>query len=130
MGRPDPGSLIFDAGPLIAFDRGDTVARGVVRRALARGSTIVVPAAVLAQVWRDPRRQARLARLIASEATQVDSLDRETAKTVGVICGRSDTADVVDASVVLSARLRGAVVFTSDAADLLRIDPGVALETL
>jgi len=41
---------------------------------------------------------------------------------------RGGTADVVDASVVVSARLHGATVVTSDPADLLRIDPALNIE--
>lgn len=130
MGGPGARSLVFDAGPLIAFDRDSTKARGLIRRALDRGSAIVIPAPVLAQVWRDPRRQARLARLIASETTLIDALDGETAKAAGALCGRSGTSDVVDVSVVLSARLRRSIVVTSDAADLLRIDPSLDVESV
>ncbi len=128
MGGPGPRSLVFDAGPLIALDKGDTAARGFLRRTLERGWTIVVPAAVLAQVWRDPRRQARLAGLIASETTSVDVLDSDTAKAVGLLCKISGTSDVVEASVVLSARLRYAAVVTSDASDLRRIDPSIEMD--
>ena len=128
MGGVGPRALLLDAGALIAFEKEGRSARELVRQALRRGATVIVPAPVLAQVWRDPRRQAPLARLIGSETTRVDSLDLETAKAVGVICGKSGTADVVDASVVVSARLHGATVVTSDPADLLRIDPALNIE--
>jgi len=125
MGGPGPRPLVLDTGGLIALEKGDRLAREILRRAVDSGAPVVVPAAVLAQAWRDPRRQARLARLIASETTSIDVLDGDTAKAVGIICERSGTSDVVDASVVLSARLHEAVVVTSDAEDLRRIDPAL-----
>lgn len=65
--------------------------------------------------------------MIASETTSIDVLDGETAKAIGILCERSGTSDVVDASVVLSARVHEAVVVTGDAADLRRIDPTLAV---
>lgn len=130
MGEAGARSLVLDAGALIAFERADRLARSLVKEAVDRGSPILVPAAVLAQVWRDGRRQARLARLIASETTEIDVLDGDTAKAVGTVCGRSGTSDVVDGSVVLSASLHGAIVLTGDAADLLRIDPSLDVRTV
>lgn len=130
MGAAGPRPVVLDAGPLIAFDQGDGLARRLIQRAVAHGGAVIVPAAVVAQVWRDPRRQARLARLIASETTKVDVLDADAARAVGAICGRSRTSDVVDASVVLTARLHRAVVVTSDAGDLLRIDPSLEVHSL
>lgn len=130
MGRPRPQALVLDAGSLIALDKGDREARAIIRRAVDRGAALVIPAAVLAQVWRDGRRQARLARLIASETTEIDVLDGDTAKAVGTVCGRSGTSDVVDGSVVIAGRLHRAGVVTSDAADLLRIDPSLDVRTV
>jgi hypothetical protein len=57
----------------------------------------------------------------------VQQLDREEAQAAGVICGRSKTRDVVDASVVLLARRHAAKVITSDPDDLGRIDPSLTL---
>lgn len=123
MGAEGPRPIAIDAGPLIAFERADERARRLIDRALEAGAALIVPAAVLAEVWRDGRRQARLARLIAGENTRVDVLDENTAKAVGEICARSGTSDIADASLALSARARGARVVTADAADLRRIDP-------
>jgi len=130
MGDAGARALVLDAGALIAFEREDRRARSLLREAVKARRALIVPAPVLAQVWRDPRRQARLAYLIALETTHIDDLDERTAKVVGATCGRSGTSDVVDASVVLSARLHRAVVVTSDPADLLRIDPSLEVEPL
>jgi hypothetical protein len=55
-------------------------------------------------------------------------LDDAAARAVGQLCGATRTKDVVDASVVLCAQMRGDVVLTSDPEDLLRIDAGLVLE--
>jgi predicted nucleic acid-binding protein len=53
----------------------------------------------------------------------VQALDFEEAQASGVLCGKSKTRDVIDASVALLARRHSAKVVTSDPDDLLRIDP-------
>jgi hypothetical protein len=119
---------VLDAGALVAFERGDR--RMVLLFETIRGGAerVIVPAGVLAQVWRDGSRQARLAALVGDHRTQVDPLDESVAKAAGVLCGLSRTRDVVDASVAVSARLAGnAVVVTSDADDLRRCDPRLVL---
>jgi len=119
--------VTLDAGALIAFERGDQRIRALVQEARATGASLGVPAAVLAQVWRDGARQARLAALVGSRTVEVVVLDTVTAKAVGRLCGLTGTADVVDASVVLAARARSDRVVTSDPADLAAIDPGLEL---
>ena len=84
---------------------------------------LVVPAGVVAQVWRDGRTQARLARLLGSDTVEVDALTDQRARAAGQLCGVAKTTDIVDASVVLCARERGGGVITSDAGDLLALDP-------
>jgi hypothetical protein len=118
---------VLDAGALIAFERNDRRVRTLVELALQMGGALHVPGGVVAQVWRDGGRQARLARLLGSGLLQVTALDREEAQATGVVCGRSGTPDVVDASVVLLARRHAAVVVTSDPSDLKRIDPSLEL---
>lgn len=123
MGKESARALVLDAGPLISFDRADRRARLLVHEAVEAGVRLIVPAPVLAEVWRDGRRQARLARLIAAGGTRVDPLDENAGKAVGEICGRSGTSDIADASLVLSARVHRARVVTGDGADIRRIDP-------
>ena len=131
MGREGlAASGVLDAGALIAFERGDQETRAIIRRIRDRGGILIVPAPVLAQVWRGGARQARLAILVRAEDTLVEALDGEAARAVGVLLGRSGTADVVDASVVLSAWRHKAPVLTSDPDDLRRIDPQLAIEAV
>jgi hypothetical protein len=84
---------------------------------------MVIPAGVLAQVWRDGSRQVRLAALVGARGVQVIALTEGMAKAAGQLCGLRGTADIIDASVVLTAREAAAIVITSDAADIRRLDP-------
>ncbi|MGI8425821.1 MAG: PIN domain-containing protein [Actinomycetota bacterium] len=113
----------FDSGALIAFERNDRAVVAVVARACEAGDLLAVPAGVVAQVWRDGRRQARLAKLLRSSCIKVIPLDDEQARAVGQLCGVSGTEDIVDASVAFCARQKGQTVLTSDAEDIRRIDP-------
>jgi hypothetical protein len=94
---------------------------------MVHAGVLHVPAGVVAQVWRDGKRQARLARLLGSGLISVHALSFDEAQAVGVLCGQSRSSDVVDASVALLARRFRAAVVTSDANDLRRIDPSVDL---
>lgn len=123
MGAPGARPVVADTGALIAFDRG--VQRVVF--ALSEAAAVHVPAGVLAQAWRDPKRQARLARLSAAQQTSIEPLDGPAAKAVGLLCAASSTNDVTDAHVVQVARQFDGVVFTSDPEDLRRIDPRIEL---
>lgn len=129
MGARRARPVVFDAGALIAFERNDPKLRTLVDLALAHGAILHVPAGVVAQVWRDGRRQARLARLLGSGFVKVQALDQAEAEAAGVVCGISGTPDIVDASVVLLARRHQAKVVTSDADDLRHIDPTLDLVT-
>ena len=84
---------------------------------------MVIPAGVLAQVWRDGSRQVRLAALLSAQGVQVAALPEGLAKAAGQLCGLRGTADVIDASVVLAARDAAAIVVTADADDIRRLDP-------
>lgn len=130
MGRSGPRPVVLDSGALIAFERADRHVRATIRRATEAGRGILVPAGVVAEVWRDGTRQAQLARLLTNEAVSVPVLDEIVARAAGALCGRSGTNDVVDATVVLAARAANAVVLTGDVADLRRIDPRLAVETV
>jgi len=123
VGEVGPRPLILDAGALVAFERADL--RLV--RLLELAGTVHVPAGVVGQVWRNPARQVRLARLLATEEVVVRDLDVDSAKAAGHLCGATGTADVIDASVVLLAREHRGLVVSSDPDDIRRIDPGIGI---
>jgi hypothetical protein len=119
--------LTLDAGALIAFEKGDRHVRAAIRDALAEGRAMTIPAAVLAQVWRDGARQAVLSRLLTIDGIRVEPLDERLARAAGRLCGVTRTRDVIDASVVVGAKIRGDAVLTSDVDDLRRLDDDVEL---
>jgi len=119
--------LTLDAGALIAFDKNERETVALLARARELGLTLAVPAGVVGQAWRDGRRQARLARLLASSELEVVPLDDRSARAAGQLCGVRRTRDVIDASVVLCARARGHRIVTSDADDMKRLDPDAPL---
>ena len=96
--------VTLDAGALIAFENADRRVVTVLARALEKRVSIAIPSGVVGQVWRDGRRQARLARLLGSSAVTVEVLEDAIARAAGQLCGVTRTADVIDASVVLCAR--------------------------
>jgi hypothetical protein len=114
--------LTLDTGALIAFDRNDRRVVALIARAVTHGLSLAVPAGVVGQVWRDGRRQARLSRLLGSDRVEVESLDDELGRKAGQLCGVTGTADVIDASVVLCARVRGHRIVTSDPTDIRALD--------
>jgi len=123
VGSQRPRPVVLDAGALIAVDRAD---RRVIRL-LELAGTVHIPAGALAQAWRNPARQVRLARAAGADSVTIHPLDGPLAKAAGQLCAATGTADVIDASVVLVARIAGGITVTSDPEDLRRLDPGVDL---
>jgi len=121
-----PG-LTLDTGGLIAFERHDRRTVALISRTIAHGHSLAVPAGAVGQVWRDGRRQVRLARLLGATEVDVVPLDDQAARDAGQLCGVRRTSDVIDASVVLCARSRGHRIATSDPEDLRRLDPNLLL---
>jgi hypothetical protein len=120
--------ITFDAGGLIALERGDRRVLALLARAVERGGMrVTVPATALAQVIRRPARQARLARLVRQAITDLVPLNGPDATATGLLLASRGTADIVDGHVVVCARRAQQVVLTSDAEDLRRLDPGLSL---
>ena len=122
--------LTLDAGALIAFDRGTREMVAIVRRARDQGHHFAVPAGVVGQVWRDGRKQSRLVHFLSLPTVEIEPLDDAGAREAGQLCGIRGTADVIDASVVLCAQRRGAVVITSDPEDMARLDPSLRVVSI
>jgi predicted nucleic acid-binding protein len=117
---PDIGRrrLVYDAGVLVAWDRGDRRQWARLEEAKRRGLLPIVPAPVVTQVWRSPR-QANLARLL--DQVTVEAVDDDLARAAGVLCAKTGTRDVVDAIVVATAARRHGIVVTSDGDDISRL---------
>jgi hypothetical protein len=115
--------VTYDAGALIAAERGERPMWARHRALLLRRVVPTVPAPVVAQCWRGTPRQAQLARLLAG--CEVEALDDTRARTTGTLTGRARTADIVDASVVEGALRRGDLIVSSDEGDLAAIAAAV-----
>ncbi len=120
----------YDAGALIAAERRNPVMLTLHQFVLDSHITPVVPAGVLAQVWRGGSgRQAPLAQML--KQCKVEPLEESLAKQVGTASVRTASSDVVDISVVVSAAGRGDRIVTSDESDITEIitSLGYVIET-
>lgn len=108
--------VVLDAGALVAIDRGDREANRVLHRTRSRG--VRTSSAVVAQVWREGAKQARLA--LALRGIEVVALDKAVDRRIGELLRESVTSDVVDGHVALLANT-GDYVFTSDVGDIGRL---------
>lgn len=118
-------SVVLDAGALIAVERGDRDTAAVIEVARREHRAVVVPAGVVGRAWRGGGPQVRLARLLNARDVLVESLTDAGARAAGVLCGTAGMTDVIDASVVLTARRCGATVISSDRSDLEVLDPAI-----
>ncbi len=119
--------VTFDAGGLIALERNDRRVLALLARARERGMPITIPATALAQVMRNPSRQARLTRLMRQASTNLIALDGPDATAVGLLLARTGTSDIVDAHVAVCAQRAAQAVLTSDVGDLRRISSELRL---
>ena len=110
--------LVYDAGVLVAADRGDRRVWLSHAARLVERIVPLVPAPVVAQVSRSPR-QAQLRRFLAG--CHIEPLGERDAHAAGRLLGKSGTADGVDASVVAVAIRYQAVILTSDVDDMERL---------
>jgi predicted nucleic acid-binding protein len=122
--------ITFDAGGLIAIDRGDRRVLALLARVAERGLRTTIPATALAQAMRNPSRQARLSRLIRQASTDLVPLNGPDATLTGLLLAATKTHDIVDAHVVVCARRTGQAVVTSDEEDLRRLDSSLQLLTI
>jgi len=114
-------NIVLDAGALIAMERGSPAVRGYVLLADRGHAVLATSAAVVAQVWRGGNRQARLARLLASDLVTELPLDPEASRRIGMLAAAAAGArDVVDGHVAIIALDRDGVVLTSDPEDIAR----------
>lgn len=118
---------VLDAGALVAHERRDRRVAALMEVAAQHRIEMVLPSAVLAQVWRNGARQAILSRMLRNPGLLEAPLHHNDAKRVGELLRASATTDVVDAHVaVLAGRLRAPVI-TSDPGDTSKLDTDIEL---
>ena len=100
-------AFVLDSGALIALERAEPAMTGLLMRVRTGQARLVLPDAVLAQVWRGGAgKQARIAALLGLKAGRCVTVPLETAaaKRIGLTIGQCGHADVVDVHVALVAR--------------------------
>ena len=110
--------VTYDAGALIAAERGSKSIWWLHRDLLKRGMYPTLPTVVLGQAWRGGP-QARLSRLV--RGCSIEPFTEQQARSAGAALAASHGRDLVDAAVVATALDRGDLVVTSDPDDLRRI---------
>lgn len=118
-----PKALVLDTSALIAVDRGDKRVLMLLRTAEVSGRKFLIPAGVVAQAWRNGRVQVYLARFLRSSNVEIVDLDARAARLCGEYCAIANTADIIDASVVILAKQKRVAIVSSDLNDLKRLDP-------
>jgi hypothetical protein len=111
-------AVVYDAGVLVAADRGDRRIWAEHRVRLEAGMVPMAPAPVVAQASRSPR-QVQLRRLL--RGCEVVTFAEADAHRAGELLAKARTTDVVDAAVVVLAIERGADIQTGDAEDILHL---------
>lgn len=106
--------MILDAGFLIAVDRSERTAQAFLTAAVRSGTSLHTTHPVVAQVWRDGTRQARLSAFL--DTITVHPFD--DGRTVGRLLSRSSDSDVVDAHLVVCAVRIGHDILTGDPDDI------------
>jgi hypothetical protein len=111
--------VIIDAGPfIIDGDNLNSRLWALIKRATERGDELHTTHPVLAQVWREPARQANLARAVRH--FDVHPLDESV--TIGRRLAATRTSDVVDAHLAVVAESLGTFILTGDPDDLSKLN--------
>lgn len=116
---------VLDTGALIALERGSRAMAILVAEARSSQATLTVPAGCVAQAWRKPARQARIAALLRLAIVDVVALDATDARGVGLLLAAAGTSDVIDGHVALCGHRLSRPVITSDPDDISLLAPGV-----
>lgn len=106
--------MILGAGFLISVDRNEKTAHTFLTAAVRSDTALHTTHPVIAQVWRDGQRQARLAAFL--KVITVHPFD--DGRTVGRLLAQSTTSDVVDAHLVICAVRIGHDILTGDPDDI------------
>lgn len=112
--------VTLDSGPLIQLDKGKTQMTVWLKVAEERNAALSTPASVLAEVWRQDPRAARMARALAT--MDIVEVDEKMGKEAGALLTQASSSNrkalAIDALVVISAKRRGDIVLTTDPHDI------------
>jgi PIN domain nuclease of toxin-antitoxin system len=107
--------LILDAGALIALNRNDRSMWVRLAGVLERKDDLITHAGIVGQVWRNPSRQAQLARSL--KFVDVRPLDIALAKESGLLMAAAKMIDVHNAALAMLCEPNDTLL-TSDVGDL------------
>ena len=108
-------AVVLDAGALIAIDRADARVLRYLDRVERGGMAVRTSSVVVAQVWRDGARQARLT--LALRGVREVPVDCARSRSIGELLASHGSRDVADGAVVQLSD-DGDDVLTNDAADI------------
>jgi hypothetical protein len=106
---------VLDAGAFLAIEKRDRRVGAMLRVLQHRRVPLGTSSAVVAQVWRDGRKQAMLARVLSG--VDVRALAPGDDRRTGELLALAKADDVIDAHLVLGVE-DGDRVFTSDPDDI------------
>jgi hypothetical protein len=110
-------TVILDSGAFIAAERHSQRLAAYIGQSGEQGATILIPAAAVAEVWREPPRHRSAVLLDNVDSVIEMSLGR--AKAIGALMGVSRSTQIVDASVArIAYEARPSLVLTSDPDDI------------
>jgi hypothetical protein len=109
---------VLDAGALVAVDRRDRTIGAQLRVLQQQGTPLRASTAVVGHVWRDGRKQANLARVLAGIG--IEPLSKDDGRRIGELLAQAGSSDVVDAHVALMAAPAD-LVLTSDPGDIRKL---------
>ena len=106
--------MILDAGFLISVDRSERAAHTFLAAASRSRTELHATQAVVAQVWQNGSRQARLGAFL--KTITIHPLD--DGRPIGRLLAQTKSSDVVDAHLVICAARLGRDILTGDPDDL------------
>jgi hypothetical protein len=109
---------VLDTGALVAVDCRDRRIGAQLRVLQQQGTPLRASTAVVGQVWRDGRKQANLARVLAGVG--IEPLSKDDGRRSGELLAQAGSSDVVDAHVALMAAPAD-LVLTSDPGDIRKL---------
>lgn len=108
--------IVYDAGVLVAAERRDRAVWALHAELIEADVVPIVPVPVRAQAWRGGP-QALMSRLLGS--CRIVPMVEDIGRGAGAACAVAHTANVIDATVVVTAVMVGAsAMVTSDPDDL------------
>ncbi len=99
------------------MERRDRAFAAFLEAARRVSATIVIPATVIAEIWRSPPRHQSATLLRSPRGTA--PLEDPAARAVGVLLGKSATTQITDAHVcIIAMDVRPSIIVTSDPEDI------------